>query len=423
MAFGIKENWQDFDEYFSNKNNDNNDFPFYDWEDSELHITKQPKQKSKTVTIVGYKINESYHLPFLSFLLITNSGEFEFPHFTYTPTSTDNMKKQKANQKYLIELFLSRIVEYLFVPTNPRTFMNPPLLQNKKIFISDVEVSNCNMFVFVDFTPLHIKTVTLSRKTSPYWFCLPDEIMNLKHVCNIKVNTKVTHFFLHHPSLLFLYKNQKKDKEKEKEKEKEKTEAEAEAEKEKIEKEADADAEEDDEIPLETPQVLYAGSHEKNVFFQHMFGKLLQTNPRFGRVFSFTDFKHAIRDGGWSSNYEPEYKYRKLITDEKTAGKYKKGGILRFAVFLGNSLFLAPEDSEEYLDSFVSCLEIWKPELETAAAAAEPTETNLCYSSIMQVPNVWLKDYKLQIALTYHFIDKDSLGDVFDKTNEQYRIR
>ena len=53
------------------------------------------------------------------------------------------------------------------------------------------------------------------------------------------------------------------------------------------------------------------------------------------RYYYFTDFKRAIRSGAWSSNYEKSIIFNKSITDEN--GKYIQGGIVRFALFLGNN--------------------------------------------------------------------------------------
>ena len=463
MAFGTKNTWQDFDAYF-----EENTYTFFK-DDEAFNRESQKKEKennSVTIIIVGYQKNESYQVPFLSFLLTQQTGAFQFPRFTYRPTldtntstntsTTTNTASQQTQQKYLIDLFLSRLTDKLFEPNHP----NAGNTLQKKILVLDTESVNKKkkknpstlafsvernlLYVFVDFTPLKVKSVYFSRRVNKLWFCLPDEIMNVKHVCNIPIHEETTDFFLKYPDLLFLYETNPTQMQLKQKKEMVDEDDDEDEDKDEDEDEDDDENKDEKNIqPLETPVVLYAGSNEKTLYFQYMFGKFLQNDPRFGRVFCFTDFPHAVREGGWSKNYEPEYKYNKRITDDHSRGKYKKGGILRFAVFLGNSLYLAPSEAEvstviatnattatEHLlqlqDTFHPCFEFRESENTNTITNSdmEDSPSKETFASVMQLPFYFVKNYQLQVALTYHFIEKESLGDVFDaKDEKKYQIK
>ena len=85
---------------------------------------------------------------------------------------------------------------------------------------------------------------------------------------------------------------------------------------------------------IETPTVAYHGGSVETISYIAGLGMRAATARVFGPYYYFTDFKRSIREGGWSSNYEPIEMFSKLITDKN--GKFNQGGIVRFALFLGN---------------------------------------------------------------------------------------
>ena len=177
----------------------------------------------------------------------------------------------------------------------------------------------------------------------------------------------------------------------------------------------------------------------KNLCFQFMFGKI-KTNKEaiFGSHYYFTDYLHAIREGGWSKDYKPEYKYDKKIT-ENDGGKYIKGGIIRHAIFLGNCLYkenypfdsidkslikqflmegIEPGDNAIYEEDTIRITDYdstWESNYDSIFIGNIPL--NITHS-----PMYVVKNYKQQISLSYHFIDKSNLGNVFDE-NQNYQIK
>ena len=296
------------------------------------------------VTIIGYQICKTYYKPYIAFLLNNKSSEFLFPGFSLVE------KTESSKFQYFLFLYLSRIGMQLFE--------NEEICgENNNHIIKGVRNTSQELFVFVDMTQCKLKSDGFfSRNADKYLFVLPDEILNLHHCCNIPIHASVETFFLEFPDILEL---------------------------------TDSSGNQ-----VESPVVLYSGTHEKNLSFRHTFGEPLSMHEVYGWVFRFTDFTHAIRKGGWSDDNRPEYKYNRCIT-EKNSGKYLKGGIVRYVVFLGNSLFLTE---------------------------ATPVDLQEEYSSILCMHEYFVKNYNFQLPLTYHFIDKATLNDNFDSSCLLYQI-
>lgn len=309
----------------------NNKIELTDLLQEELHVS------FNKVTIIGYRICETYHERYLAFLLNNKSGEFVFPSFIIEE------RTESSRFHYFLLLFFSRICDKMFEKGT-----------EDKFIIEGVRKENneTELIVLVNMTSCILAGPGCYSRAHRYLFILPDEILNLHHCCNIPIHENVASFLMGNTEMLQLSGS--------------------------------------DGNQLEIPVILYSGTHEKNIPFQYMFGKLLTKHDRYGMIFRFTDFVNAIRDGGWSKDYKAEYKYDKCLTEEEPGGKYQKGGILRYVVFLGNSLFM--EQSETEFDSI------------------------LCY------PEYFLKNYKFQTPLTYSFIDKSTLKKTFDSSVSTYQI-
>ena len=80
--------------------------------------------------------------------------------------------------------------------------------------------------------------------------------------------------------------------------------------------------------------MVYYGGSEQLLSYISSLGIKASAVRTFGPYYYFTDFKKSIRTGGWSSNYEKLEMFNSLITDAN--GKFKQGGVVRFALFLGN---------------------------------------------------------------------------------------
>jgi hypothetical protein len=155
-----------------------------------------------------------------------------------------------------------------------------------------------NLYMFFDVTKCDI-SVDETYSSNNVRFALTDEILNHKHVCNIPISSDTIDFFLKNPSLNFIFNEYNQE--------------------------------------YEIPIVGYVGKKTpEQVNFTYVFGEPRRDKLSiFGANYYFTDFKNAIRQGGWTDKYQPEYLYNKLITDNEN-GRSIKGGIVRFALYIGN---------------------------------------------------------------------------------------
>ncbi|MEI8035549.1 MAG: hypothetical protein WCH96_08760, partial [Betaproteobacteria bacterium] len=94
-------------------------------------------------------------------------------------------------------------------------------------------------------------------RVTPVWFITVDEILNKRSVCNINVDEELNEFFTDFIDLTIL-KN------------------------------------ENDEI-IETPIVLYTGTHSQRLKFESIFCRPKNENGIFGNQFYFTDYKNVVK--------------------------------------------------------------------------------------------------------------------------------
>lgn len=350
--------------------------------------------KINGIILVPYKINLNCNKPFNTFLLTKNfSNHLNFPYI--------NMSHVDSN-----ELFMSTIYYYLY-----SLFLADKNIDTEKYnmesFISLVECKglyfdNDNVYVFVDLTKIEIIIDELNKQ-SIVWLVLLDEIVNKMQVCNINIHNDVINFFLTNNDFIYL-----RDSEQE---------------------------------IIEIPTVAYIGTHEKMLRFRYIFGNIASdSNALLSTGYYFTNFLNSIRSGGWSHNYEDEFKYGEKITSEN--GKYIKGGIVRYALFLGNNLVKQNLPNDDIDESEIKREKIenkddadniyekmtlrisdhdglWKQHYDSIYLGKLELDNGMY---LKNTPIYVIKDYSNHTALSYHYIDKSTLGNKFDENNCFYKI-
>ena len=151
------------------------------------------------------------------------------------------------------------------------------------------------IFLFLNIEFISVLVNRIDKSVSYIWG-LMDEICNNKKIITFPIHNSVTNLFLHNPKLIYLKDKKKKC--------------------------------------IEIPTVVYHGDSVETISYIEGLGMRAATSRLFGPYYYFTDFKYSIRAGGWSTNYEASEMFNKLITDKN--GKFNQGGIVRFALFLGN---------------------------------------------------------------------------------------
>jgi hypothetical protein len=237
------------------------------------------------------------------------------------------------------------------------------------------------------------------------WFALLDEIINHKNLCNFFIDSSVTNFFINNNDFIFL-KNENGDN-------------------------------------YELPVVGYIGMNGINynkVSFMYTFGNSPKDkNAIFGPYYYFTDYKNSIREGCWSETAKPVKVNDILITDNEY-GRYKKSSIIRFGLFLGKMKIVENLPNDENDNSYTKKERLEDTDLDknmevmTTRISDHDGKWAENYDSVFlgkteldngeylkKTPIYVLKEYEQQIPLSYHFIDKRYLKDLYDE-NTDYLI-
>lgn len=358
--------------------------------------------KNINVKIYLYKIDNTSNKPFLKYLLYKNpiTNMFYIPNTNVTNKDTS-------------ETILHEVEKYIQTMLNKQNYSSRSLdnivfkgflLEEETIQHShdnsDEDNENDETIVplcmFFDLSSCRWTTYDGLLKNDILWFATVDELINKRHICSFAIDNNVTDFFIRNQEFLFL-KNENND---------------------------------DYEIPI----VAYCGKHESSINFTYIFGNgCRETDTIFGNYYYFTDYVHAIREGGWSINGEHEYKYGKLIT-ENEYGKYKRGGIIRVALFMGKNKMVEnlAEDGtidksemkqirlqdeqlhkkEQLLMRITDYDGKWSEEYDSVFLPELLLDNG---SKLENTPILVVKNHEQQQPLSYHWIDKRYLQEKFDE--------
>jgi len=354
------------------------------------------------IIIVPFKINFNSTQPFNTFLLISDFTDIlNFPliNIKYTNDSYDSQEILSRINSYLYSILLSNnssnILNY-----DIETFMNT--VEFKGLFIYENKV-----YAFIDLTKLEIN-INLINRNSLYWFALIDEIVNKKQICNIPIDDDVSDFFMNNNQFIY-FKNSKDEQ-------------------------------------IEIPSVVYTGSHYKSLHFTFTFGnRPCDNNSILGAGFYFTNYTNAFRQRGWSLDYKSEFKYGERITDEDSdneTGKYTKGGIIRYAIFLGYNLVKMNYPNDRIDESEIKKTKLintentndninekmtlrisdhdglWKQNYDSVYLGKIELDNG---EYLQDTPLYVIKDYYNHTPISYHEINKRTLGVKFDE-NCDYQI-
>lgn len=268
---------------------------------------------------------------------------------------------------------------------------------------------NKNLFLFIKLLsessgPNLTESARMTR-TDKWWWCLIDEICNQRSVLNFPIHELVTKLFLNNPLLIYLKDIQG--------------------------------------IKAPIPRSLFYGNSAQMIPFNFVFGpKPRGTLQTYGPYYYLGSYEKAIRYGGWSNDYATKNQYsmggatRSSINIADKNGKMKQGGIVRYAVFLGNKLKVLlnhPNDKITNMNKkLVDILPFEARLIDQGAQWAQNKYTSLYYGrakiSVLKnaiwsgAPGFVTKQYVQQFPLTFHTIDKKTLGNYWDFKYDKYYI-
>jgi len=340
--------------------------------DVSFYLQKMMVTPNQKIHLCLYQVFSGYN-PFLTFLLQKNkiTNQLEFPSIPFS-------------NKFVLdnEIFLESIIEYIQI-----LLLTKLITTNKdNIIIEGMVELNSNTFLFVDLTKCKLDIYDVYVKNH-LWMALIDEMVNVGHLCNIKISPFVKDFFVENKEYMFLYNKEN--------------------------------------TKYEIPVSAYVGKEIAKLNFTYIFGVTKSNNQSImGPYYYLTNYKNAIYHGSQK-------------TDK---GKKQKGGVVRFAIFLGkmtlklNHVLDEVDMSEIKRDKMLNSNHIDKLyEQLTNRITDYDGNWNEEYDSVV-LPNIIidngtqlkggfsyiLKNYNQQSPLSYHYIDYSNISkdEPFDEDKE-----
>ena len=323
------------------------------------------------INICAYQILNKEKKPFLQFLLYndTNNTSLSFPSIDIlTIAQIIDISNTKKLLDY-IPCFFTNLINNLDKDNSYHALSYVPLglekcegVENNQFMGFHLDTKSKTIFVFYDFTNCNL-CLDLFYSNSKFCLALVDEIINKQHVCNIKIHNNTSKFFLLNQQFVSLTNNNGEK--------------------------------------IEHPVACYVGKELIGVSFTYFLGlsKIDTEDAILGPFYYFTDFKNALQ----------------LV----------KGGVIRFAVFLGKMLVKLnyPEDSidnsaikrekikesnNEKLTMRITDYDgLWSRKYDSCFVGNIKLDNG---DILNHAPIFVVKNYEQHYPLSYHFTNNDNTG-------------
>ena len=346
-----------------------------------------------------YRINDSKQtLPFLEFLLYLggNKKDVQTPQLTFPYILSKHTKSGLVEQ-------CSAPLHALF---DEHTIRYSGYIHNKR-------ENRCVLFFSQSRDDNEESRIPFMSSTNRWWWTLSSEIFNDRQMMNCPVSESVVEFFNRNPELMILKSNGR---------------------------------------TLESPIACYAGKHFNYVSYMAAFGmKKASTRAHFGPYYYFVGFLDSMKHACYSiraphtentrGKHKKQLQFNPHVLADGTRlnvnqyGKHTRGGIARFAVFLGRcrAFFMNGEEDRSELSMFwakqdplvMSKLALrdingdWTRYFNSAYVGEyefdAPDERNA-----KRAAGWTIKEYDNQIPLSCHEIDMSTVPDEYDANFTNY---
>ena len=339
----------------------------YENQAKQLKTKDLPDKRSVNyLHILCYYITTTAKYPFLLFLMEKTpycngfvEEQFSFPFIAFDKNTN------------ISNAVLNKVLEFFKNTINEDDFFS---LSYKGI----ITLSG-SYYALVNITQLKHNIDKYLTRNSPYWFVLPTEIINTKHVCNINIDRLATDLFVRELHIALLTDTKKGTN-------------------------------------YILPDVVYTGNEYKIVEFYSIFGngKTDEYELSDQHYYFYSSYFDAVRRGGWNKEgiikdstckKETHNASGRLIV-ENDYGRYIMGGINRYALFMETQYFI--EDNK-------------LPEKMNELKNEEMTLGIFSYSyDNLTLPNLLVQtdDTNVFVSLSYHKLDKTTLGEQYSQENK-----
>lgn len=334
-----------------------------------------PKKQYKTIHVCTYKINSQELFPFIMFLLSKDAtNTLEFPDLSgYT---APDLKQHVLTEFRQIFADVEAKIEYKGFIEDEKT--------DGIILVLEYKEKNENKNENENLSKSNQPLVEKGTYTKDWWWVLAAEIINNQAVLNFPIHPLTTTFLVKHHALGLLY-----------------------------DKEGNV---------YETPEIGYYGNYYKKIAAVASLG-LSRESPyaSFGPFYYFSNYTHAMRNAFWSNQAKPIKINEEYITVDDE-GRYKKGGLVRFALFPGKTQMLLGRPTDKADDSRISqelaakspfvkaMLKLrdngakWIAQYNSIRIGQHQINTTEG-KTITTNPLIALRDYEQQVPLEYYFVD------------------
>jgi hypothetical protein len=219
--------------------------------------------------------------------------------------------------------------------------------------------------------------------SSRWWRVMSSEIVNHRKMLSFPIRDDVCDFFLENSEFLFLR--------------------------------------DENDIVYETPSVGYYGSYYKNIAMTSVFG-LRREGPTssMGPYYYFGSYERAMRYAIWSSSRKPVEVDGELITTDEE-GRYDRGGLVRFALFMGKTKVMMSRDSDiedqseisqelassnSFIKETMKIRDVdanWVLDFNSVRHGRYAINTEGREPSVL-LPKIVVKDYNQQVPLSYYYV-------------------
>jgi len=333
-----------------------------------------------------YRINQTQtSTPFLEFLLYL-----------------DGSKTDKGGHKLTFPYILSKytkagLVDQCTAPLRALFAINECDVKYSG-YVYNKREKRCTLF-FNKFDDNDAKSIPFLRAKNRWWWTLSSEIFNEHKMMNYPISDGVISFFSNNSLVTQLKMNGR---------------------------------------VLESPSACYAGKHLNYVSYMAAFGvKKASTRAHFGPYYYFVDFISSMRYACYAMGMKDHVLGDGTSLTVNKYGKHDKGGIVRFAVFLGRcraffmngdkdrsglNMLLAGND-DQLIKAKLALRDIngdWTRHFNSAYVGEYNFNTD--EKSKKRAAGWTIKDYDNQIPLSCHEIDVTNVPDEYDPEFMDYNV-
>ena len=325
------------------------DYELSDFEDSGENLSEY------LIELFVFRVNTTGYIPFLEYLLYYNQsyGKCILPYIEYKPSKKTLHKQADECMRKLFD------TSYLY-----RGYVFNKETKRCAIVYEKFSYDSMHATEYVEFS-------NHANKYTWLWACGYD-IINTQAYLNIPIDEHVVDLFNERITMLYLK----------------------------------GVTDDGVEAYLEIPSILYTGNNYMQVSFLASHGMRRQSIFSLnGPYYYFSEFLSCMKDACYNTRHQ--------VKDISKDHKFSKGGIIRYAVFVGKMKCVLHNIGSSS-NAFPS---------NTTQSVIKSCEWAREYDTVYTKNNGWcISDFYKQKPLSFHYIDTTGIPDSYDAHFDKYKV-